>query len=293
MAKQVITKAQSIFGLTDKQVAQATQALSRFPHTRLANSVGGGRNAQVMHWRLPNGSSVQMYINPENFVIRESKQITQTRTKGGFVIQYWGENLTQLTLSGTTGSSGIRGIQVLRDIYRAENRGFDLVAAQQIQLIKRVKDNIDVNSDINKALQDTAEAIEGQNFLLRPSLASLATSILLFYQGVQYKGFFTEMNITESVQKLGLFDYSLTFMATETRGSRKNFMPWHKEPLFDDPAGQLLSGLGNTIRGIFGLHAQAPIEFHPENAPNTFGGNPLANALGFTGANSEIPSITL
>jgi len=278
--------------ITEDQVIQATQALSRFPHTRLANSIGGDRNAQIMHWRLPNGSSVQMYINPENFQIRESKQITQTRTKGGFVIQYWGENLTQLTLSGTTGSSGVRGVQVLRDIYRAENRGFDLVAAQQLQLIQRVQNNISITADVNSILQDTAREIEEKQFLLRPSLASLATSVILFYQGIQYKGFFTEMTTTESINKLGLFDYSLTFMATETRGQRKNFLAWHKEPLADDPAGQILTGIGNTIRGLFGLQSQGPVEFHPENAPYTFGGNSLANALGFTGANSEVPSVT-
>lgn len=275
------------------RVARATQAISRFPHTRLANSIGGGRDAQIMQWRLPNGSTVQMYINPENFQVRETKQITQTRTKGGFVIQYWGENLTQLTLSGTTGSSGVRGVEVLRDIYRAENRAFDLVAAQQRQLIENVATGLSLDQDISQALQTAATQVEENNFLLRPSLGSLAASLILFYQGLQWKGFFTEFTVTESVQKLGLFDYSMTFMATERRGKRKNFMPWHKEPLADDPAGQILSGVGNSIRGLFGLQSQGPVEFHPENAPYTFGGNSLANALGFTGANSEIPALTL
>ncbi len=96
------------------------QSLERYPHVRSGIGITD-REGQIMSWRLPNGSSVKMYINPENFVIRESKQITNTRTKGGFVIQYWGENLTELTLSGTTGSSGVRGINVLRDIYRSEN----------------------------------------------------------------------------------------------------------------------------------------------------------------------------
>ena len=105
--------------------------------------------------------------------------------------------------------------------------------------------------------------------------------------------FFRDFTVTESVGKIGLFDYNTTFMATEIRGNRKNFMAWHKEPLADDPAGQILTGIGNSIRGLFGLQSQAPVQFHPENAPLTFGGNSLANALGFTGANSEVPAVTL
>ena len=61
------------------------------PNTRFANGISN-RDNQVMTWRLPNGSSVQMYINPENFSVAESKLITPTRTKGGFVVQYWGDN---------------------------------------------------------------------------------------------------------------------------------------------------------------------------------------------------------
>ena len=122
MSKQTI-KVDTKPKLTDR-ISQISSALDRSPNYRAAHEVNN-RNSQVMTWRLPNGSAVQMYINPENFVVRDSKQITETRTKGGCVMQYWGEKLTQMTLSGTTGSSGIRGINVLRDIYRSENRGFE------------------------------------------------------------------------------------------------------------------------------------------------------------------------
>lgn len=256
------------------------QALERFPHVRSGIGVTD-RNGQIMSWRLPNGSSVKMYINPENFVVRESKQISNVRTKGGFVIQYWGENLTELTLSGTTGSSGIKGINLLRDIYRSENRGFDLVTAQLLNDIRRVQGGIATTQNLNEALTEISNRIQERKFLLRPTLASLATSVLLFYQGVQYKGYFTEFTVTEGINKLGLFDYNLRFMSTETRGVRKNFMPWHKEPLADDPAGQLINGIGNLVRGAFGLGAENPEAFHPSTAPLTFGGNSLAAGLGF------------
>lgn len=257
------------------------------PNTRFAHGISN-RDSQVMTWRLPNSSSVQMYINPENFVVSESKLITPTRTKGGYVIQYWGDNLTKLTLSGTTGSSGIKGIQVLRDVYRAENKAFELVAATQINDFVNLMEGVNINdAGITGAVfNEAAKQIRERNFILRPSLASLALSILLFYQGVQYRGFFTEFTMTESVGKLGLFDYSMAFTVTEIRGKRENFMAWHKEPLADDVGGQLISGalnfVGNAIRGAVGLpqQAQNPTQFHPENAPLTYGGNSFSAALG-------------
>lgn len=257
----------------------ALDAITPGPNFRSAEGVNN-RNRQVMTWRLPNGAGIQMYINPENFQVNESKTINHTRTKGGFVVQYWGDNLTEITLRGTTGSSGVRGVQVLRDIYRAENKAFELVAVRQTQ---QLRDSIQSNFNIDTAgdaLRNASEAISNSNFILRPSLGSLALSILLFYQGIQYRGFFTSFSVTESTEKLGLFDYNLVFMVTETRGRRKNFMAWHKEPLADDLAGQLINGIGNAIRSTIGLGQQAPQQFHPGSAPLTFGGNSVASLAG-------------
>lgn len=255
------------------------------PNVRFGAGISN-RNKQVMTWRLPGGNSVQMYINPENFVISERKHITPTRTKGGYVVQYWGEELTKLTLSGTTGSSGVKGVMVLRDIYRAENSAFEMVAGTQTNdFLQSAQENLST-ADMAETFATLSDRLRQSNFILRPSLASLALSVTLFYQGVQYRGFFTEMTITESVAKLGMFDYSLSFSATETRGTRENFMPWHKEPLGDSLGGQLISGalnfVGNAVRSFTGQpsQAQTPEQFHPESARLSFGGNHAAAVLG-------------
>lgn len=261
-------------------LVQVGAGLERAPFYRTAYEVNR-RDEQVMTWRMPNGSAVQMYINPENFVVRESKQITETRTKGGFVIQYWGENLTKITLSGTTGSSGIRGINVLRDIYRSENSGFELIAAQMVADVEEVQNAVSTSDlSLGLALEDRALELQKRNFLLRPSLASMAVNILLFYQGVQYKGFFNDFTVTESVAKLGLFDYAISFTSVETRGQRQNFMGWHKEPMANDIPGALINKVGNIARGWVGLSPQPPESFHPANANYTFGGTSLSGLVG-------------
>jgi len=262
-------------------------AMEEKPNMRLAAGITN-RDKQIMTWRLPNSTMVQMYINPENFVVAESKQINYTRTKGGFVVQYWGDNLTRLTLSGTTGSSGVKGINILRDIYRSENRAFEVIAGSQTgELLNALAGGDMTELSLGQDLvPSVAKTLRENNFILRPSLASLALGVMLFYQGIQYKGFFTEMSVTESIQKLGLFDYNLTFMVTEARGRRDNFMAWHREPLADDITGQfvnaLVSSAGNAVRGLFGMSPQqnTPQEFHPENAPLSFGGNSLASQFG-------------
>jgi hypothetical protein len=280
--------------------ADILDALEDLPNTRTAVGVTN-RDKQIITWRLPNSSLVQMYINPQNLSINESKQISQVRTKGGFTIQYWGDNLTRITIDGTTGSAGIKGINVLRDIYHIENRNFmDIAGAQANELFNALQTGrIGEENFGAKAVAKHAKTLRERNFILRPSLASLAVNVTMIYQGAQYKGFFTDMTITESVSRLGLFDYNMTFMVTEIRGRRENFMAWHKEPLADDPSSQLVNAfagkVGNGFRKLAGMSPQqvTPQEFHPETAPLTYGGDSLAAELGFqtTGRGDAEPTL--
>ncbi|MFA5023434.1 MAG: hypothetical protein WC523_00555 [Patescibacteria group bacterium] len=270
-----------------KNLGDVLSATSDLPNTRLGAGITN-RDKQIMTWLLPNGTSVQMYINPENFVVAESKQIQQTRTKGGFVVQYWGDNLTRLTLNGTTGSAGVKGINVLRDVYRSENRIFEVVAASQTnELLNALQQTTLQDASLGDAIVPVmAEQLRNNNFILRPSLASLALGITLFYQGIEYRGFFTSMTTTEDVNRLGLFQYNIEFMVTETRGKRVNFMAWHKDPIADDVTGQFVNAMassaGNAIRGLFGLSPQQNnVDFrHPESAPLSYGGNSLSSTFG-------------
>lgn len=266
---------------------EVVAATSDYPNMRLPSGVNN-RRQQIMTWRIPNGTLIQMYINPQSFQVAENKQITTTKTKGGFVIQYWGDNLTKLSIQGTTGSSGVKGIQVLRDIYHSENRAFELIAASQANELSNTSNYTPAltgNFNVN-LLDSTAKTLRERNFIIRPTLGSLAVGVSLFYQGAQYKGFFSDFVMTESVEKLGLFDYNISFVATEIRGRRENFMAWHREPIADDAEGQLLNAFvskaGNALRGLIGMNPQqtVPTEFHPENAPLSFGGSSVASQFG-------------
>ena len=97
------------------------------------STIANGRDASAVRnmvkWFLPEAGIVEMYINPKNIKYNYKKHIgAPTRTRGGFLLQYWGEELGTISINGTTGSSGVEGINVLEDIYRSEQVAMDALA---------------------------------------------------------------------------------------------------------------------------------------------------------------------
>lgn len=192
---------------------------------------------KIMHWLIPEGPIVQMYINPQQVRYGYKKAITHDRTKGGFSVQYWGEELIQIAIDGTTGTSGIEGINVLNDVYRNEQLAFEpyaLYLAQQYKENSFAGDIFGIGSDLFSgegfvaALLGGAESPVPQSAPQGPSLGELAVKIELYWSGEVYRGFFTDFNVTESAQNLGMFDYNINFLATQKRGMRQNFLGWHR-----------------------------------------------------------------
>lgn len=208
------------------------------------NRIPAGRTAvdkrNLIRWLVPEFGFIDMYINPENIIYTEKKSISKQRTKGGFVMQYWGEDLGNVKLSGTTGSSGVEGINVLYDVYRSEQLAFDPYALALSEQAEINQNNISIfgDNDISSLGQvftnSVANALESGSVnptRPKPTLASLAFSVEMYWSGWVFRGFFENFTVTESIQKLGMFDYSLDFTVTQRRGTRYNFMPWHRSPV--------------------------------------------------------------
>jgi hypothetical protein len=58
-----------------------------------------------------------------------------------------------------------------------------------------------------------------------PSLAQLAFTVEMYYNGWVYRGFFENMTINEKADNF-LMEYQLSFVATQRRGYRLNYFPW-------------------------------------------------------------------
>lgn len=202
----------------------------------------------LVQWFVPEKGIVEMYVNPQQISYQYKKQITNQRTKGGYVLQYWGEELTALNIQGTTGSSGVAGITVLNDVYRNEQIQFDPYALALASDRSQENDEFSFLGDfpsggIGQALlgdgfgesfvdlvANSVETGNPRSTRPAPTLASLAFTVEMYYSNWVFRGYFVDFRIDERADRLGLFDYSMTFMVTQQRGIRPNFLGWHRVP---------------------------------------------------------------
>lgn len=241
------------------------------PSSKQVYNQSGVIRRKLIHWFVPEVGIVKMYVNPKSIQYAQKKLIKTQMTKGGYSVQYWGEELMTLTIAGSTGSSGIEGINVLEQVYRAEQYMFDayaltLAAQGQQNPAQGLLDDalgaglnalgVKKNSDtIGSVIGEVAGGLLGLGAnqpmppAAVPSLASLASGIEMFHDGWVFRGFFTSFNFTESAEMLGLFDYSMNFTVTQRRGYRDNYLPW-QHPATVGPSDH------NTIPYTFGIKSR-------------------------------------
>ena len=238
----------------------------------------------------------RLYMNPQSFSIKENKLVRKTLTKGGHVIQYWGEELPMITASGTTGSAGVEGVNILRDIYRHEQLHYRTILAERRRMLAEAAAQAAKEAEqqmydsnvggffmgaadlltggaISKTVNGVSNSIDilfgssvgnnfggtGGSFQAAPTLASFAVNIDMYYQGEFYRGYFTSFSASESAQEPGHLTYDFNFTVTRRSGSRGNFMPWHRNPLDLDGStriSQMTTESKGTYPGYLWLSAQ-------------------------------------
>lgn len=224
------------------------------PSSKIPSERKHRNKRHIIHWFVPEVGVINMYVNPQRINYKYSKLINSERTKGGFVQQYWGENLPTLSLSGHTASSGIEGINVLYEIYRSEQLNFDPIGLTMASnsMVSGVGNMInDAAGSIGGLAGDVLGATTGllglspltASILPRTpaTLASLAFGLEMYYAGKVYRGYFTNFSFDESVDRLGLFEYQIEFVVTQQRGYRVNTMPWHRSAI-DGPSNNNVYG---------------------------------------------------
>lgn len=230
---------------------------SNVRQAKISSLRSGNAVRNMVRFFLPETGIVEMYVNPQSISYNDKKHIPgPIRTRGGYLLQYWGEELGTVSISGTTGSSGVEGINVLYDIYRNEQVSMDALAlaaagAIDVQEQQSLLGEGNLLSGIGNALGIGVDSIFDQvNSVIetgninpvtpRPTLASIAFQTEMYWSGWVFRGFFTSMNVTETAGKIGLFDYKIEFTVTQKRGLRLNFFPWHRSatdgPSNSDPA---------------------------------------------------------
>jgi hypothetical protein len=204
------------------------------PYTKINNEKDGTFKRNLIHWFIPEFGVVKMFVNPQSIHYRYKKLISQERTKGGFNLQYWGEDLPGLDIVGNTGSSGVEGINVLYQVYRAEQYAFDSVgltlAANNANNAQGVFNGMTDLLGLNKTAASTVGSVLGisstnigtQNL---PTLAQVAFGVEMYYGGWVFRGYFDSFDFTESTDFL--WTYNMRFIVTQQRGYRGNYFPFH------------------------------------------------------------------
>lgn len=141
--------------------------------------------------------TVTMRVKPQNIQMRDSKLISQQRTKAGFIIQYWGENLGEVAISGTTGRESIDGINQFReDIYRSEAKMWG-----------------EYYPIVTANTPDTR-------------LLDVAKNVKLKIGKSKMTGYISNFSFTESADEIGLFRYEITFVVLKRSELWGNWLPW-------------------------------------------------------------------
>jgi len=210
---------------------------------------------KMLKWLVPERGVVEMYINPQNIKISQRKAIKADRTKGGFVVQYWGEELATISISGHTGSSGIEGINILDDVYRGEQLAFDVIALESMAKAQSEDEQYLMElvpglGELTDFLKDMGEEVQGTGLSIpKPTLGFYASTVEMYWMGKVYRGFFESLDVSETTSQLGLFEYNISFKATQIRGSRRNYLPWQRSATAgpSNSATVPLTFSGNTI----------------------------------------------
>ena len=270
------------------------------PYSKILNEKPGKFNRKLITWFVPEFGIVKMYVNPEKITYSHKKLITKERTKGGYTLQYWGEDLTTINITGTTGSSGVEGINMLYELYRAEQYaedsvGLSLAAANAASdlvnkaggaaggLVGSVTGALFGDAETGASMgsafgsgilsgimggdSPNGAALAAGNIM---TLAQLAFTVEMYYDGWVFRGYFQDMTYNEKANDF-LWDYNINFVSTQRRGYRVNYFPFHKSansgPSYSTPGVIPMSNVAAS-----GDISAPPAIVKPPKAPKPPGG---------------------
>jgi hypothetical protein len=146
--------------------------------------------------------ALTMLINPANMDLSFSPLINETRTLGGFIQEFWGEQLTTLSASGQTA--------IFYDTSGITNKNSRNSESYQnfIKLINIYKNNG----------KDYSDTFSTAALKANPNKIISFGTIIMQYGGKKYEGFFESFSVKEIAQKPFNLEYDFTFKITKTFG---------------------------------------------------------------------------
>lgn len=168
-------------------------------------TVGIKRNKNAIVWRIEGlretPPELTMLVNPTNLTLNYQPLINETRTRGGFIQEFWGEQLTSLSATGRTA--------MFYDDDGITNRNSRATEsyAEFIRLVNIYKNN---GKDYTNETTLASKA--------NPNRISSYGSVIMTYMNSQHKGYFENFVFKEDATKPFYFEYDFNFKIISTIG---------------------------------------------------------------------------
>jgi len=138
---------------------------------------------------------VEMYIDPQSINVSKKTFNRKTLTKGGWVVQFWGHDLTVLTVSATSGYYGVhKGNK--SNIFTGESSKTNTgsgVSKDPLKVFEKIKENV-YNRRFDGDLPYRGKPI-----------------ITLVYEGTAYRGYFDSFDYSLDASTPFIINYGFKF----------------------------------------------------------------------------------
>ena len=167
-------------------------------------TTGVKRHKNLIVWQLKDVNGIEvveplvMLINPSNLNVAYTHIRTENRTKGGFAVFYWGEEIDTVSASGRTG------------MFYGENftseQGISIADRKKSEAFENFRKLFEIFKNNGKTYQQNSNRI-----------ASFGTVTMIFMKK-EYEGFFESFSVKEEAPKPFTLAYDFSFKVMKTIG---------------------------------------------------------------------------
>jgi len=193
---------------------------------------------------------VLLLVNPTDLQWSMANRVQETRTRGGFMQEFWGGELDTLSASGRTAvayvakQDGQAGGLTIRDL-RQDSAGY--------RNLRRLVDVYRSNGVIYgmRATGNYAVGLDSEKPAYRKTLL-YSGYVNIFYDGVTYSGFFENFEVAESGQSPFWLDWNFTFKVETVTGQDLKVYDSGKYLRADSAAEQMPAEFSSMSENVTG-----------------------------------------
>jgi hypothetical protein len=143
--------------------------------------------------------SLTMLVNPSNLDISYSPLITETRTLGGFVHEYWGEQLTTLAATGKTA------------MFVDSEKGITNKESRKSESYQYFMTLLNIYKNNGKGYNSTFDSSTPNALRANPTKITSLGIVSMIFDSRQYDGYFESFTYAEDATQPFNLEYSFNF----------------------------------------------------------------------------------